>query len=98
MARSLEVAQYRVRPGHERDFINGHPVAIAAIADAFPGLIRVTTARFPDGRYADVALWESQADAERAAAGCGAVPAFVRLEAMIETISVEHAEVLDTDG
>lgn len=97
MAKSLEIAQFRVRRGHEREFVEAHPAAIAAIAESFPGLIRVTTARFRDGRYADVALWESLVDAERAAAGCSAVPAFARLEAMIETISVDHAEVLDSD-
>jgi hypothetical protein len=98
MNKVLEIVQFRVDPKHEREYVAGHPAAIRAISEAYPGLIRTTLARFPDGRFADVALWESLADAERAANGCVHVPEFQRLEGFVtETISLEHAEVVDPD-
>jgi hypothetical protein len=99
MSQVLEMVQFRLDPAHEREYVAGHPAAMEAIAAAFPGLIRVNLVRFPDGRYADVALWESRADAERAAQGCVGIPEFKRLGAFVtETISLELTEVVGSDG
>ena len=98
MAKVIEIVQFRVDPAREREYLAGHAHAIEAIAQAFPGLIRVNLVRYPDGRFADVALWESRADAERAAAGCVHVPEFKRLESLVTaTLSMEYAEVVESD-
>jgi len=98
MSKVLEIVQFRVDPAREREYLAGHSQAMDAIAQAFPGLIRVNLVRYPDGRFADVALWESRADAERAAQGCVHVPEFTRIESYVtETLSMEFVEVIDPD-
>ncbi|HEX6060275.1 MAG TPA: hypothetical protein VFZ11_14795 [Gemmatimonadaceae bacterium] len=97
--RTLEIARFTTRRDDEPAFLASHAAAIAAVRAAFPALLSVTTVRFAtdDGRttWADVAVWSSPEEAERAAATCMSIPEFAACAHFMESdLGVDHGEIV----
>lgn len=95
MAQVFEVASFTVRPGQEQALLAGRPEMITALRQAFPGLVSAWLTRRADGSWADVILWASRAEAERAAAHVTEVPEAAAWFAHIDaSLGLEHLEVV----
>jgi hypothetical protein len=75
MALTLELATFTVRDGEEASLVAERPKMIAALREAFPGLLAAWLAQRDGGGWIDVILWQSREDAEHAAKHVDGVPA-----------------------
>ena len=69
MTLTFEFASFTVREGEEGSLVAERPAMIAALNEAFPGLIAAWLTKQDDGTWMDTILWETRAAAEDAAAG-----------------------------
>ena len=96
MPETIELVRFTVHPDRRDEFLSGRPPALAALAEAFPGLIEARLAEADDGSWVDVVRWSSRAEAEAAAAGCTEIPAVCDwLGAIAEVRELTHATVRD---
>jgi heme-degrading monooxygenase HmoA len=75
MTLTFELARFTVREGEEADLVAERPEMIAALAQAFPGLLGAWLTKRDDSSWVDVILWESREAAEHAAKHVNDVPA-----------------------
>lgn len=97
MTHVVEVAKFRVRPGHETALVREHQEALAAIQRAYPGLLRVRLVHLGDDIWADVAEWADEESAMAAKQGAMGIPEFARWAGnIIEDLSLDHGTVHST--
>jgi len=95
----FELAAFTVREGHERALLDERAVMIAALRQAFPGLVSSWLTRRDDGSWLDVILWESRDKADHAAAHAGEVPeAATWFTHIAESRGMEHLTVASTEA
>jgi hypothetical protein len=75
MALTFELATFTVREGEEAALVAERPVMIAALAQAFPGVLGAWLTKRDDGSWVDVILWHSREEAAHAANHVDGVPA-----------------------
>jgi hypothetical protein len=94
MALTLELATFTVRDGEEASLVAERPEMIAALREAFPGLLAAWLARRDDGGWIDVILWQSREEAEHAAKHVDGVPAAKAwFRHIAESHGLQHVEV-----
>ncbi len=99
MSEHLEVVLFDVAPEQHAAFLARRPAAIAALREAFPGLLDARLAQFDDGTWIDVLRWGSRAEAEAAAAGLMDLEDARAWAGLItEVRTVQHAEVRHAVG
>lgn len=96
---TLELARFATTAREEEAFLASHAVAMRAVKAAYPGLLSVSLVRLESTSnrtvWVDVALWDSEAQAQQAAAHCMGMPEFVAcMRYMVEDLDVEHGEVV----
>jgi hypothetical protein len=67
MTQVFEFAAFAVRKDQEQDLIAERPVMLAALHDAFPGLMSAWLTQRDDGSWLDVILRRSHEEARHAA-------------------------------
>jgi hypothetical protein len=96
MSETIELVRFSVHPDRRDEFLRDRPGAIAALREAFPGLIEARLAELEDGTWIDVVRWRSKAEAETAAAECSTIPVVRDWMATIaEVQEFTHATVRD---
>jgi hypothetical protein len=70
----LRLDQFTIDPANTGEMLTRHAALVAAVKDAFPGLIEVQLAKVDDQRWIDVWRWDSLASAQAAVAGASAIP------------------------
>jgi len=99
MAQVFEFAAFTVREGHEPALLDERAAMIAALRQAFPGLVSSWLTRRDDGSWLDVILWESRGEAEHAAAHASEVPeAATWFTHIAESRGIEHLTVASTEA
>jgi hypothetical protein len=94
MALTLELATFTVRDGEEASLVAERPKMIAALREAFPGLLAAWLAQRDDGGWIDVILWQSREEAEHAAKHVDGVPAAKAwFRHIAESHGLQHVEV-----
>jgi hypothetical protein len=94
MALTLELATFTVRDGEEAALVAERPEMIAALRQAFPGLLAAWLAQRDDGGWIDVILWQSREEAEHAAKHVDGVPAAKAwFRHIAESHGLQHVEV-----
>jgi hypothetical protein len=94
MALTLELATFTVRDGEEASLVAERPEMIAALREAFPGLLAAWLAQRDDGGWIDVILWQSREEAEHAAKHVDGVPAAKAwFRHIAESHGLQHVEV-----
>jgi hypothetical protein len=94
MALTFELATFTVREGDEASLVAERPQMIAALGQAFPGLLGAWLAKRDDGSWVDVILWQSREAAEKAARDVDDVPAAKAwFQHIGESQGLEHVEV-----
>jgi predicted metal-dependent hydrolase len=94
MALTFELASFTVRAGEEASLVAERSQMIAALGQAFPGLIGAWLAKRDDGSWIDVILWHSREEAEHAATHVGDVPAAKAwFRHIAESHGLQHLEV-----
>jgi hypothetical protein len=94
MALTLELATFTVRDGEEAALVAERPEMIAALRQAFPGLLAAWLAQRDDGGWIDVILWQSREEAEHAAKHVDGVPAAKAwCRHIAESHGLQHVEV-----
>jgi hypothetical protein len=71
MSGTVEIARFRVEPEAEEGLLTSWQPMVDAMKRAHPALESVRLVRFPDGTWADIAVWRDPAAAEEA---CGLIP------------------------
>jgi hypothetical protein len=90
----LELATFTVRDGEETAMLAERPAMIAALHQAFPGLLAAWLTKRDDGAWLDVILWRTRAEAEAAAEHVADVPeAKAWFRHIAESHGLEHLEV-----
>jgi hypothetical protein len=91
---TFELAVFTVADGAEPALLAERPEMIAALQQAFPGLLAAWLTRQDDGSWLDVVLWRSRPEAEDAAHRIDQVPAAQRwFRHIAESKGLRHAEV-----
>jgi hypothetical protein len=99
MAQVFEFAAFTVREGHEQALLDQRPAMIAALRQAFPGLVSSWLTRRDDGSWLDVILWHSREQAEHAAGHVTEVPEAAPWFAHIgDSHGIEHLTVASVDA
>jgi hypothetical protein len=94
MALTLELATFTVRDGAQASLVAERPAMIAALREAFPGLLASWLAQRDDGGWIDVILWQSREEAEHAAKHVDRVPAAKAwFRHVAESHGLQHVEV-----
>ena len=94
MTLTFELATFTVRAGEEASVLAERPQMIAALRDAFPGLLGAWLAKRDDGSWVDVILWHSREEAEHAAKNVEGVPAAKAWFGHVaESHGLQHLEV-----
>jgi hypothetical protein len=94
MALTFELAAFTVHEGEEASFVAERPQMIAALRDAFPGVLGAWLTRRDDGSWIDVLLWRSREEAEHAAEHVNGVPAVQAwFRHIAESRGLQHVEV-----
>ena len=98
MTLTFEFASFTVREGEEGSLVAERPAMIAALNEAFPGLIAAWLTKQDDGTWIDTILWETRAAAEDAAAGVNDVAeARQWFSHIASSLGLRHAEVLHAE-
>jgi hypothetical protein len=74
MTPAFEFATFTVRDADEAALLAERPAMIAALRDAFPGLLAAWLTKRDDGSWLDVILWSTREEAEAAAEHVNEVP------------------------
>ena len=91
---TFELAAFTVTDGAEHALLAERPKMIAALRQAFPGVLAAWLTRQDDGSWLDVVLWRSRQDAEDAAHRIDQVPAAQRwFRHIAESKGLRHVEV-----
>jgi len=99
MAQVFEFAAFTVCEGHEQALLGQRPAMIAALRQAFPGLVSSWLTRRDDGSWLDVILWHSREQAEHAAGHVAEVPEAAAWFAHIgDSRGIEHLTVASVDA
>jgi hypothetical protein len=94
MALTFEFATFTVREGEEEALLTERPQMIEALRRAFPGLLAAWLTKQDDGSWTDVILWQTRAEAERAAKQAKDIPeARAWFRHIGESRSLRHAQV-----
>jgi hypothetical protein len=91
----LRLDQFTIDPADTGEMLTRHAALVAAVKDAFPGLIEVQLAKVDDQRWIDVWRWDSLASAQAAVAGAPAIPQAGAAFSLTKSVTVEFAEVVD---
>jgi hypothetical protein len=95
----FELAAFTVRKDQEQDLISERPAVLAALHDAFPGLMSAWLTQRDDGSWLDVILWRSDEEAQYAATHVTEVPEVAAWFTHIdESRGIEHLKVLSHDA
>ena len=95
---TFEFASFTVRDGEEGSLVAERPAMIAALKDAFPGLIAAWLTKQDDGTWVDTILWETRAAAEDAAARVNDVAeARQWFSHIASSLGLRHGEVLHAE-
>jgi hypothetical protein len=96
MTSVFELAAFTVRAGDEAAMLAERPVMIAALREAFPGLLAAWLTKRHDGSWLDVILWRTRAEAETAAKHVDSVPeAKAWFRHIAESHGVQHVDIAD---
>jgi hypothetical protein len=91
---TFELAAFTVIDGAEPALLAERPKMIAALRQAFPGVLAAWLTRQDDGSWLDVVLWRSRQEAEDAAHRIDQVPAAQRwFRHIAESKGLRHVEV-----
>jgi predicted metal-dependent hydrolase len=94
MALTFELATFTVREGEEASLVAERPRMIAALGEAFPGVLGAWLAKRDDGSWIDLILWHSREEAEEAAKHVDGVPAAKAwFRHIAESHGLQHVEV-----
>lgn len=89
----LEIARFRADLTDE--FLASRDAAMAAIANAFTGLVSQRLIKLDDGSLADELVWTSRDEALAAANAAPEIPAAAAYFGLIdEFVSMDHAEIV----
>jgi hypothetical protein len=97
----FEFASFTVREGEEDSLVAERPAMIAALKQAFPGLLAAWLTRQDDGTWVDAILWETRTAAEDAAARVNDVAearqwfSHIASSLGLRHAEVHHAEIVD---
>src|ERR671924_1152333 len=96
MTPAFEFATFTVRDADEAALLAERPAMIAALRDAFPGLLAAWLTRRDDGSWLDVILWSTRAEAEAAAEHVADVPeAKAWFRHIAQSHGVQHVDIAD---
>ena len=91
----LRLDRFTIDPADTGELLARHAALVAAVKDAFPGLIDVELAKIDDQTWIDVWRWDSLASAQAAVASAPAIPQAGAAFSLTKGIAVEYARVLD---
>lgn len=96
MSERLEIVEFTVGDRDVVAFLARRPAAVAALGEAFDGLLDARLARFDDGTWVDVVRWRSLEEAKAAAAGMSDVAEAASWAGLIAVVtSMRHAALQD---
>ncbi|MHB8680940.1 MAG: antibiotic biosynthesis monooxygenase family protein [Acidimicrobiales bacterium] len=94
----IETTTFRLRPGtDEETFLEADRRVQTEFVPNLPGFLRRTTARGRDGEWLVLTLWESDRDAEAAAAKGADNPAVAQLLALVDDTTGRAASFQSLD-
>jgi len=91
----LRLDRFTIDPADTAEMLTRHAALVAAVKDAFAGLIDVELAKVDDQTWLDVWRWDSLASAQAAIADAPSIPAAGAAFSLTRGITVEYAEVVD---
>lgn len=91
----LRLTHFKIDPADTDEMLAKRGALIAAVRDAFPGLIEARLGKVDDETWVDVWRWHSLANAEAAIANAAAIPQAAAAFALTKDITAEFAELVD---
>ncbi len=91
----LRIDRFTIDPADTEELLTRHAALVAAVMDAFPGLLGVELAKVDDRTWIDVWRWDSLANAQAAVAGAPSIPQAGAAFSVTKDLTVEYAEVAD---
>src|SRR5258708_36646080 len=91
----LRLDRFTTGPADTAEMLTRHAALVAAVKDAFAGLIEVQPAKDGDQRCIDAWRWDSLASAQAAIADAPSIPAAGAAIFVTRGITVEYAQVVD---
>jgi hypothetical protein len=83
----IEIVRSAIAPDREAEVLASRPHAMARFRESFPALRSATLARFDDGTWVDLLIWDSRADAQEAARRAAEIPELAAFMALLGSVS-----------
>ena len=91
----VRLDRFTIHPADGEELLSRRAALVAAVKDAFPGVLGVELAKLDDRTWIDVWRWDSLVSAQAAVAGAPSIPQAGAAFSLTKDLTVEHAEVLD---
>lgn len=91
----LRIDRFQADAADSGELAARHAALVAAVKEAFPGLLGVELAKVDDETWIDVWRWDSLASAQAAVAGASSIPQAGAAFSLTKNVSVEFAQVVE---
>ena len=91
----IRLTRFKIDPAHTQEMLARRAALIAAVRDAFPGLVEARLAKVEDETWIDLWRWRSLGNAQAAIAGASTIPEAAAAFAVTRDVGMEYAELVD---
>lgn len=91
----LRLARFTIDPADTEEMLTRRAAMVAAIRDAFPGLVETRLGKVDDQTWIDLWRWQSVGSAQAATAAASTIPQAAAALALTKDMSIEHAELVE---
>jgi hypothetical protein len=92
---ALRLAHFKVDPDDAEELLARRNALVAAVRQAFPGLVEARLAKLDDGTWLDAWCWDSRTSAQAAIANASAIPQAAAAFSLAKDLTMEFADVVD---